>query len=241
VKELRESNRLESIATRSTYAAGVNSDAVEYCFRVFSRFISGSSILELGPAEGVMTERLVSLGLDMTVVEGAESFCIDLRSRYPSATVVNSLFEDFQTAEKFDNVVLGHVLEHVDDPVGVLERAGDWLSDGGRILAAVPNSRSLHRQAAVLMGLLESEDSLNEADVAHGHRRVFNPESFRSVFFRAGLQIDFFGGYWLKPIANSQIESDWTTEMLDSFMALGERYPDIAGEIYVVASLPTGA
>jgi hypothetical protein len=93
----------------------------------------------------------------------------------------------------------------------------------------------LHRQAAVLMGLLETEHALNEADRHHGHRRVYDPESFRRDFLRAGLSIEMFGGYWLKPVSNAQIAQSWTDDMLQAFMALGERYPDSAGEIYVVA------
>ena len=85
------------------------------------------------------------------------------------------------------------------------------------------------------MGLLPFEESLNEADHHHGHRRVYNPESFRGDFLKAGLSIEVSGGYWLKPVSNGQIERDWTPAMLDAFMVLGERYPDIAGEIYVVA------
>ena len=41
----------------------------------------------------------------------------------------------------------------------------------------------------------------------------------------------------MKPLANSQLESWFSEEMIDAFMILGERYPDIAGEIYVVAKL----
>ena len=103
------------------------------------------------------------------------------------------------------------------------------------MLAAVPNCRSIQRQAAVIIGLLKSEDELNDLDRHHGHRRVFNPKSFRACFTQASLQIEFFGGYWLKPLSNQQIEENWTPSMLDVFMRLGERYPDIAGEIYVVA------
>jgi hypothetical protein len=84
--------------------------------------------------------------------------------------------------------------------------------------------------------MLEAEDSLNEMDMHHGHRRVFSPESFRTVFYQAGFNIEMFGGYWLKPVSNKQIEDNWTPEMLDAFMQLGERYPDIAGELYVLAS-----
>jgi hypothetical protein len=87
------------------------------------------------------------------------------------------------------------------------------------------------------MGLLDFEESLNETDRHHGHRRVYNPETFRHDFHSAGLVIDCFGGYWMKPVSNKQIESHWTNDMLSSFMKLGERYPDIAGEIYIVASL----
>jgi len=94
----------------------------------------------------------------------------------------------------------------------------------------------VHRQAAVIMGLLPHEAALNEADLAHGHRRVFDPESFRACFNDGALAIDVFGGYWLKPLSNPQIEASWSPEMVDAFMRLGERYPDIAAEIYVVAS-----
>ena len=47
-------------------------------------------------------------------------------------------------------------------------------------------------------------------DHHHGHRRVYDPESFRRDFHAAGLRIEFFGGYWLKPVSNSQLEQHWT-------------------------------
>jgi 2-polyprenyl-3-methyl-5-hydroxy-6-metoxy-1,4-benzoquinol methylase len=232
-----ELQRLDRIAADSWYARGVNAQTVKYNFRIFSRYIRGDTILELGPAEGIMTSLLAGMGKRLTLVEGATKFCEDLRARFPEANVVHSLFEDFRSPEQFDNIVLGHVLEHLEDPTAILRLAQSWLKPGGRVLAAVPNARSLHRQAAVIMGLLPFEDALNENDVRHGHRRVFSPESFRNAFLQAGLQIELFGGYWLKPLSNRQIEETWTPQMLSAFMQLGERYPDIAGEIYIVASL----
>ena len=85
------------------------------------------------------------------------------------------------------------------------------------------------------MGILETEHSLNPTDLHHGHRRVYDPETFRAEFRAAGLTIDVSGGYWLKPLSNGQMESAGTAgpEMIDAFMRLGERYPDIAAEIYV--------
>lgn len=231
-----EKNHLERISNASLYAAGANSATIKYSFKIAGRYLIGDNLLEMGPAEGVMTELLATTGKRITMVEGSSLFCQDLRKRFPQANVVHSLFEEFQPEEQFDNIILGHVLEHVKDPVDILARAKQWLKPGvGRLFAAVPNARSLHRQAAVIMGMLPREDALNEMDIHHGHRRVFNPESFRNAFYQAGLLIEIFGGYWMKPVSNKQIEENWTEEMLDAFMQMGERYPDIAGEIYVVA------
>ena len=235
---IEEKAHLEGISNDSLYAAGANAATIKYSFRIALRYLAGDSILEMGPAEGVMTELLSATGKSMTVVEGSALFCDRLMRRFPQIRVVHALFEEFQPEVKFDNIILGHVLEHVLDPVDILSRAKQWLKPGGRIFAAVPNARSVHRQAAVIMGLLPREDALNEMDLHHGHRRVFNPESFRSAFTQAGLRVDIFGGYWLKPVSNGQIESHWTPAMVEAFMQMGERYPDIAGEIYVLASEP---
>jgi 2-polyprenyl-3-methyl-5-hydroxy-6-metoxy-1,4-benzoquinol methylase len=231
-----ERQRLDTIASVSWYAKSANAAMIAYSSRVFSRHFRGRRCLELGPAEGLMSGHLYDHFSELTLVEGAESFARALHDKYPKANVHCSLFEEFSTRERFDTIVLGHVLEHVDDPTAILSRARQWLADDGVILAAVPNARSLHRQAAVIMGLLKEEHELNDADRHHGHRRVYDPESLRAEFQKAGLHVDIFGGYWIKPLSIAQIEASWTPEMLEAFMTLGERYPDIAGEIYVVAT-----
>lgn len=228
-------NHLEEIATNSLYAQGVSGKMVAYSYEVFRRYLKKGNILELGPAEGVMTDFFVKAGHDLTVVEGAKKFCIDLKKRYPKIKVHHSLFEDFKIKEKFDNIILGHVLEHVDNPVQILKHVKKNLAKGGVILAAVPNADSIHRQAAVKMGLLKKVNSMNELDVYHGHKRVYSIDELKNDFINAGLKIKKIGGYWLKPISNKQIDSAWTSEMIDSFMVLGEKYPKIAAEIYIVA------
>jgi 2-polyprenyl-3-methyl-5-hydroxy-6-metoxy-1,4-benzoquinol methylase len=238
VNSKEEMDSLQHISGTTLYSAGVMQTAFSYCFRILTRHLRGTHLLEMGPAEGAMTELLISTGKAITTVDGSALYCDSLRQRFPQVRVVHALFEEFEPVEHFDNIILGHVLEHVQDPVGILTRARGWLKPDGCIFGAVPNARSLHRQAAVIMGLLSREDALNELDLHHGHRRVFNPESFRSVFIQAGLHVDVFGGYYLKPISNDQIKSQWTPAMIDAFMQMGERYPDIAGEIYLLASEP---
>jgi len=47
---------------------------------------------------------------------------------------------------KFDLIVLRHVLEHSEDPVGTLEQLSPMLNSGGRIVIEVPNVGSFHRR-----------------------------------------------------------------------------------------------
>jgi len=228
---------LDEIAEFSSYDAGPNEEMVKYTFEIFSRHMRGATVLELGPAEGVMTGLLNQLDLELTVVEGAAAFCLALKSRFPNIEVHNALFEEFKPVKTYDNIILGHVLEHVDEPLQLLKCIKPWLAPRtGRMFCAVPNARSLHRQAGVLMNMLSREDCLSKADMEHGHKCVFNPESFRSLFLQAGFSIEIWGGYWLKPVSNAQVDAHWSKELVSAYMVLGERYPDIAGEIYAVCS-----
>lgn len=210
---------------------------MEYQVRILERFLRRGKTLEIGPADGIATQRLLEMGLQMTVVEGSGHFVQALRAKFPQLEIIHTLCENFEPSERFDNIIMGHVLKHLVEPTLVLKRAQSWLATGGRIFASVPNAWSIHRQAAVIMGFLKHEHELNERDKAIGHQCVFDPVSLRRVFIECGYRIVTFGGFWLKPLSSSQIERWWTPEMLDAFMQLGERYPEIAAEIYVVAEV----
>lgn len=232
-----EERRLDAVARTGLYSSRLNVRTVEWSGRIFMRYLRGESVLEVGPGSGVFTSALARRPGTVEVLDGCSAVCDVVRSRFPGIVVHHSLIETFRPAVKYDAVVIGHVLEHVEDPRTVLERVAQWLRPGGMVLASVPNARSIHRQAAVLMRLLGDEHDFSESDRALGHRRVFAPDSFRSLFLEAGYRIEASGGYWLKPLSNAQLEGSWTDEMIDAFMELGERYPDIAAELFVVASV----
>ena len=235
---MEESERVNNIAKNSLYAHGASKPMIEYTVDVVKKFLKPNfKVLELGPAEGVATEKIFSICKDLTLVEGSEAFAEKLKEKFPEVRIIISLFEDIKINEKFDFIVLGHVLEHVIDPVQILKKCKNLLKPNGKIFAAVPNSNSIHRQAAVLMGLLEKENSLNELDIHHGHRRVYSISEFKNDFIKANLNVRELGGYWLKPVSNKQIEESWSSEMINAFMKLGEKYPEIAAEIYILAGV----
>lgn len=198
----------------------------EYCGRwLIDALDQANRVLELGYGEGILTRSIVESGRQLTVVEGAASLVQELRERWKDRIrVEHALFENYDPGtERYEAVIASHVLEHVADPVALLRRIRQWLAPGARLLVVVPNSESLHRKLAVLMGLQPSLDTLSQRDVLVGHRRVYSLATLRSDLQQAGYAELSVRGFFLKPLANSM--------MLDYSPALLAAMNEISGEL----------
>jgi len=211
-------------------------------FGILRRFLQGDNLLALGCSEGDMSELLATTGKALTFVEGVAQRCEVLRRQFPKASVIESACEDFQAPQRYDTIVLTRVMEEARDPMSMLQRSRDWLKPNGRLFVAVSNTQSLHRQMAAVIGEIPKQAS--PAEINDGPRRMFNPESLHGAATEAGLRVDAYGGYSLAPFSEQATPGGtghartWTPAELNGFMQLGERYPEIAEEIYVVASVP---
>jgi len=206
---------------------------IEYRYKSIKKWFKGNNALELGSAEGVMTKSLINDFESLVIVDGSQELINEI-PEMSNLKKICSYFEDFEPNDKFDTIIMEHILEHVDDPVALLKRAKKWLSSEGVIIAGVPNGDSIHRLAAVEMGLLKTKTELNDRDHKLGHQRVYTMESFLDDMRLAGLDVKHNGGVFFKPLSNGQIEKDWTDEMMDAFYNLGKQFPDHCAEIFVV-------
>jgi 2-polyprenyl-3-methyl-5-hydroxy-6-metoxy-1,4-benzoquinol methylase len=230
-----EHRRLAELADDNYYAFGPTQVAVEYAARVFSRHWRGTSCLEVSSGEGLMTPILAERFADLTVVEGSRAFCERIKVRFPGANVVHALAEDFRPGRAFDTVVMNDILEHVVSPPELLAALRAWMAPGGVACVASPNAHSLHRQLGRILGMLADVHDLNEADLRNGHRRVYDARTLRAELEDAGFVVEASGGFWLKLVSDTQIQSaGWSREMLDACMSLGEAHPDIAADVYVI-------
>lgn len=206
-------------------------------YKLISEYFIGSSALEMGVADGEITKYLFNHFFRVTVVDASEKFLNVIKSKINDERLilVQSYFEDFQPSERFDTILMTHILEHLDDPVAVLRLAGTWLNDGGRAIISVPNANSLHRQIGVKMGMLTSNDALNEQDRLLGHRRVYTPDLMETHIKESGFKIVKFTGLMLKNLSNRQIEQNWSAELIDAHFQLGFDYPELCSEItYII-------
>ena len=208
---------------------------IRFRYQTLKPHLEGPQGLELGPAEGEMTQFLVNNFETLTVVEGSEAL-LEQIPKFQNLIKVHSLFEYFKPNQKFNTIIMEHILEHVDDPVALLMKVKEWLMPGGKILIGVPNGNSIHRLVAVKMGLLKQQCELNSRDHALGHRRVYTHETLREHLSAAGLNLIEMGGVFFKPLSNQQIQENWTEDMIQGFYELGKDFPDSAAEIYAVTT-----
>lgn len=224
------------------YAYSFDFDVMHpYMIKSFTPFYIEGNLLELGSSKGDFTKLFLKQFNDITCVE-ASSDAIEIAKTKLGDNVkfVNSLFESVSLSEKYDNIVLTHVLEHIDDPIKVLKRINDeWLSDNGRFFLVCPNANAPSRQIAVKMGLISHNSAVTSAEKEHGHQITYSLDTLERDARLAGLKVVHRSGIFFKAFANYQWDQLLNTniiskEYLEGCYQLGQQYPDLCGSIFLL-------
>ena len=130
--------------------------------------------------------------------------------------------------EKFDLIVLGFILEHVDNPVEIMGYYKHFLSPGGKMFVTVPNAEVLNRRLGHLAGMLEDMQQLSDHDRMCGHKRYYTVKSLREQVGAAGYEIERMEGIYLKPFTTVQMISlDFDQKVIDALCTVGVDYPEL--------------
>lgn len=102
----------------------------------------GAKVLDIGCGRGVLLGPLADRGFEVSGVEINESATLGADPR--AEIRIASRLEDaqFETGS-FDQIIIWHVLEHIEDPAHTLDECRRILRPGGRLVVAVPNFSSL--------------------------------------------------------------------------------------------------
>jgi 2-polyprenyl-3-methyl-5-hydroxy-6-metoxy-1,4-benzoquinol methylase len=212
-----------------------------FMLKSFAPFFREGNLLELGCFKGEFTKRFLPYFDDITCVEASDEALNVARKEVGSKVkFVHSLFETAKLPGKYDNIVLTHVLEHIDEPIALLKRINnEWLSETGRFFLVCPNANAPSRQIAVKMGLISHNSAITKAEIDHGHRITYTLDTLERDARAAGLDVIHRSGVFFKALANFQWDKLLGTDViseayLNGCYQLGQQYPDLCSSIFLL-------
>jgi len=201
-----------------------------YPQRIITRFKRAPALLELGLGHGYTAKIFARASERYVVVDGSSVVIERFQTSTPDfqGEIVESYFEDYTPEEPFDIIVMGFILEHVDDPDLILKRYRTFLKPGGKLYVAVPNAKSMNRRLGLEMGMIDDIYSLNANDIALGHQRQYCRDTLKAAVERAGYRVTHEEGIYLKPLPLAVLKTlDDFDANLQAMLKVGVDFPDL--------------
>jgi SAM-dependent methyltransferase len=145
------------------------------------RFLpAGGSFLEIGSAGGDVLQRLRDQGVaDVQGVEVSPDGAAAARAK--GLRVFCGTLEEFETDDRFDVILMSHVIEHVLDPVGTVEKTFSLLKPGGVLYLETPNVGALDARIwGAYWGLIHYPR----------HLCLFDRHTLRRLLVGAGFEVE---------------------------------------------------
>jgi len=108
------------------------------------------------------------------------------RCHLGSVVAQADIFEVDLPEQSFDVITAWDVIEHVNDPRGMLSRCAQWLRPGGLMALRFPSAQWQKLKGVVYHQLLGSERAAFGATM---HLTFFNTETFRRMAQEQGLTL----------------------------------------------------
>lgn len=105
-----------------------------YC----SKYIKGK-ILDVGSGTGISLVMFDKKGFHTIGIEPDEKNCEKINGILKNGKCINGFFDEYKSDEKFDVIWITHVIEHVQDPLNLLNHFVKLLNKNGVLFIAVPD------------------------------------------------------------------------------------------------------
>ncbi len=104
--------------------------------------VKDGTLLDIGCGFGWVVAQAEKRGYTAIGIDPSKVYS-NLGKKSLKVKILARSLEEYHTKEKFDVIILNHVLEHIKKPVKFLERVESLLKPTGELLIATPNIRSL--------------------------------------------------------------------------------------------------
>ena len=169
---------------------------------------SKGSILEIGCGNARILYRAREDGWK---VQGLEL------SEYLAETVTNKLNIAVQVADflelipgpkdKYDLIILRHVLEHLTQPLIAMDKIGNLLKPGGKVLMEFPNIQGIDLKVKRFLSKLGIRKKFSDSFVP-GHANEYSKLSFTNLLTKTGFDLlkwETYSSHKLKNIIHKRI------------------------------------
>jgi len=201
--------------------------------RIAERLGPDDTLLEIGCSTGVMTQYLAPRCRSVFAIDRSDEYLARFRARgFANAEAIVADAEEWSDPRRFDHVVATGLLGNLRDPERFIARCRDFLSPGGRFHLSVNNPRSLHRLAAVEMGLIQ--DVLDASALNHSlGNRNYDADQVLEMAKAAGLSCAHREGVFVKPLTNAML-AGLPDEVIEGLDRISHHVPDLCAVNYFV-------
>lgn len=156
------------------------------------KFFQQGKLLEIGCGLGHLLGRL-SENFDTTGIDVNKWAIDECKKRFPESKFYVLPAEDVEKLkEKYEVVVIRHVLEHLASPEDVIKKVSNLVKPKGLLLIATPNPDGI-------MAKIQKENWVNLKDPTH--ISINRPEKWIEVLKKYGfkLRLSTSDGFWAAP------------------------------------------
>lgn len=152
-------------------------------FKYINKYLKGSEILDIGSQEGYLHSLLINSNQNKKFYtldsSGTPNFKVNLDKPKP-------------LHKKFDTIIAGEVLEHLESPIKFIKYCKSLLKKGGRLIITTPN-------AAGLQYIRNPAWCVYYKDY-RGHTQAFTLDMLKRMCSDHGFKIinaDYINAFWI--------------------------------------------
>ena len=165
-----------------------NTDPYSMHMKITEFVESGKKVLDVGCAYGNLAEVMSANTCEVVGVEispkagkSAQKYCKEVFIGDVESIELSSDYINY-----FDYIIFADILEHLKNPLKVLEKFKKYLKDDGCVVISLPNITNWRMRLKILFGNFEYKDT---GVLDNSHIRFFNEKSAKKLLYESGYEI----------------------------------------------------
>ncbi len=162
-------------------------------YNYLKTIITDNTLLDFGCGPGGFLDLTKKVSKNVYGVEIEERLHLEYKKR--NLNVFRNLQEASESGLKWKVITMFHVLEHISDPIGILNSLSLLLSENGEIIIEVPNSND------ALLTLYGNREFQNFTYWSN-HLYTFNARTLKDLVQKTGLRVNWIKHIQRYPLSN---------------------------------------